>query len=119
MGIPIGGNFGIRYRCEAADGRAGGLVDDIRQQLLIAEIGGLLKHQLIFPKNAIIDGQGDGAKTLVLGLNLEAVLAMLHLREHSNISQLKNEIFCHAMPPSFEKHTFQENRISFVRTNGI
>jgi hypothetical protein len=68
--------------------RAGGFVYDVRQQFLIAEIGGFLKHELIFSKDAILDGQGDGANTFVMGFDLEAVLAMSNVREHSNVSQL-------------------------------
>jgi hypothetical protein len=106
--IPIGGNFGFGYRCAGADGCAGGFVYDVRQQFLIAEIGCFLKHQLIIPKDAIIDGQGNSSNALIMSLNLEAVLAMSNVREDSNVSQLQNQIFRHAMPPSFEKRTFDK-----------
>jgi hypothetical protein len=86
--IPIGGNFGFGYRCTAADWGAGGLAYDVRQQFLIAEIGRFLKHQLMIPKEAIIDGQGNSSNALVMGLNLEAVLAMSNMWEHSEVSEL-------------------------------
>jgi hypothetical protein len=67
---------------------ARGFIRDVRQHFLVAEIGGFLKHQLVFQKDAIIDGQGNGSNTLVMGLNLEAVLAMSNVRKHPKVSQL-------------------------------
>jgi hypothetical protein len=65
---------------------ARGFIRDVGQQFLIAEIGRFLKHQLVFLEHAVIDGQGNGSNALVVGLNLEAVLAMSSMRKHPKVS---------------------------------
>ena len=86
VGISIGGNLGFGNRREAADMCSRGFIRDVREHLLIAQIWGFLKHQLVLSKHAVIDGQGNGSNTLVLCLNLEAVLTMYNLRKHPEIS---------------------------------
>jgi hypothetical protein len=72
-------------RYAAADRFVNRFGGEIRQHLLVAQVGRLLEHQLILQEEAVIYRQDDLANVLVLILYAEAVFAMPDLRKNSEV----------------------------------
>jgi hypothetical protein len=101
MHFPVMGYIGSGYRYVSADGSLGRFISQIRQNLLVAKIGGFLEHQIFLLEETGFYLQDDQPEVLVLVLNPESVLGISYLRNYSKVPELACQIFSHVIVPFF------------------
>jgi len=111
MGEPVSGDIRFRNLGAPADRGVDGLVVEIGEHFLIAQVGCFLEHQLAGAKDSVVNRQDDLSYSPVFVLHMEAVLAMPDARQHPDISQFEDEILVHDTKPFGERAARTQSKL--------